>query len=157
MLQIRRATDDDGPIAFEIRLQAIRSQCIGAYTAEQMLTWTRGAAEDGYTALMAKKPFYLGCVEGEPVATGMLDPDHREVGALFVRPGFIGRGIGGQMLEHLEQVALALGIEEVVLDATLNAADFYRSRGYEGSEQSIYHSPTGLDLACIPMVKRLPV
>ena len=157
MLQIRRATDDDGPIAFEIRLQAIRSQCIGAYTAEQMLTWTRGAAEDGYTALMAKKPFYLGCVEGEPVATGMLDPDHREVGALFVLPGFIGRGIGGQMLEHLEQVALALGIEEVVLDATLNAADFYRSRGYEGSEQSIYHSPTGLDLACIPMVKRLSV
>ncbi|OHW37542.1 MULTISPECIES: GNAT family N-acetyltransferase [unclassified Pseudomonas] len=156
MLQIRRATDDDGPIAFEIRLQAIRSQCIGAYTAEQMLTWTRGAAEDGYTALMAK-PFYLGCVEGEPVATGMLDPGHREVGALFVRPGFIGRGIGGQMLEHLEQVALALGIEEVVLDATLNAADFYRSRGYEGSEQSIYHSPTGLDLACIPMVKRLSV
>lgn len=156
MLQIRRATDDDGAIAFEIRLQAIRSQCIGAYTAEQMLTWTRGAAEDGYTALMAK-PFYLGCVEGEPVATGMLDPDHREVGALFVLPGFTGRGFGGQMLEHLEQVALALGIEEVVLDATLNAADFYRSRGYEGSEQSIYHSPTGLDLACIPMVKRLSV
>ena len=156
MLQIRRATDDDGPIAFDIRRQAIRGQCIGAYTAEQMLTWTRGAAEDGYTALMAK-PFYLGCVDGEPVATGMLDPAHREVGALFVLPGFIGRGFGRQMLEHLEQVALELGIEEVVLDATLNAADFYRSRGYEGSEQSIYHSPTGLDLACIPMVKRLSV
>eukprot|EP01030_Chromulinospumella_sphaerica_P009056 gene9056-8867_t len=112
MLQIRRATDDDGPIAFDIRRQAIRGQCIGAYTAEQMLTWTRGAAEDGYTALMTK-PFYLGCVDGEPVATGMLDPAHREVGALFVLPGFIGRGFGRQMLEHLEQVALELGIEEV--------------------------------------------
>lgn len=133
MLQIRRATDDDGPIAFDIRRQAIRGQCIGAYTAEQMLTWTRGAAEDGYIALMAK-PFYLGCVDGEPVATGMLDPAHREVGALFVLPGFIGRGFGRQMLEHLEQVALELGIEEVVLDATLNAAQFYRSRGYEGCE-----------------------
>lgn len=33
MLHIRRATHDDGPIAFDIRLQAIRSQCIGAYTA----------------------------------------------------------------------------------------------------------------------------
>ena len=156
MLQIRRATDVDGPIAFDIRRQAIRGQCIGAYTAEQMLTWTRGAAEDGYTALMAK-PFYLGCVDGEPVATGMLDPAHREVGALFVLPGSIGRGFGRQMLEHLEQVALELGIEEVVLDATLNAADFYRSRGYEGGEQSIYHSPTGLELACVPMVKRLTV
>jgi len=147
MLQIRRATDDDGPIAFDIRRQAIRGQCIGAYTAEQMLTWTRGMA----------KPFYLGCVDGEPVATGMLDPAHREVGALFVLPGFIGRGFGRQMLEHLEQVALELGIEEVVLDATLNAAQFYRRRGYEGCEQSIYHSPSGLELACIPMVKRLTV
>ena len=156
MLEIKRANQADAQAAFDIRLLAIRSQCIGAYTAEQMLTWTRGAAEDGYTALMAK-PFYLGCVDGEPVATGMLDPAHREVGALFVLPGSIGRGFGRQMLEHLEQVALELGIEEVVLDATLNAAQFYRRRGYEGCEQSIYHSPSGLELACIPMVKRLTV
>jgi hypothetical protein len=39
----------------------------------------------------------------------------------------------------------------------LNAAQFYRRRGYEGCEQSIYHSPSGLELACIPMVKRLTV
>ncbi|MFO2466298.1 GNAT family N-acetyltransferase [Pseudomonas sp. 15FMM2] len=154
MLQIRRATPDDGPAAFDIRLQAIRSQCIGAYTAEQMMIWTRGSAEDGYSALL-DKPFYLGCIDGEPVATGMLDLDHNEIGALFVLPGFIGRGFGKKILDHLEHLALESGIGEVVLDATLNAVDFYRRCGYEGGEQSIYHSPTGLQLACVPMVKRL--
>lgn len=154
MLEIKRATPTDANAAFDIRRAAIRSQCIGAYTAEQMALWTRGKAEDGYSALM-EKPFYLGWLNGEPVATGMLDLANNEVGALFVLPAFTGRGYGKAMLDHLEQVALELAIEEVVLDATLNAASFYRACGYVGDEQAIYHSPSGLQLACIPMKKQL--
>ena len=154
MLEIKRATPTDANAAFDIRRAAIRSQCIGAYTAEQMALWTRGKAEDGYSALM-DKPFYLGWLNGEPVATGMLDLANNEVGALFVLPAFTGRGYGKAMLDHLEQVARELAIEEVVLDATLNAASFYRACGYVGDEQAIYHSPSGLRLACIPMKKQM--
>jgi GNAT superfamily N-acetyltransferase len=131
MLEIRRATLEDAQAAFDIRLLAIRSQCIGAYTSEQMMLWTQGAAKDGYDTLMDKH-FYLGCVDGEPVATGMLDLANNEIGALFVLPGFTGRGIGKQILVYLEALARELGIEEVILDATLNAADFYRRCGYVG-------------------------
>ena len=154
MLEIKRATPTYANAAFDIRRAAIRSQCIGAYTAEHMALWTRGKAEDGYSALM-EKPFYLGWLNGEPIATGMLDPDNHEVGALFVLPAFTGRGYGKAMLDHLEQVARELAIEEVVLDATLNAASFYRACGYVGDEQAIYHSPSGLQLACIPMKKQI--
>ncbi|MBD8093861.1 GNAT family N-acetyltransferase [Pseudomonas fluorescens] len=154
MLQITRATRDDATTAFDIRREAIRSQCVGAYTAEQMALWTRGSAEDGYDTLM-DKPFYLGWVNDEPVATGMLDLDNNEVGALFVLPAFTGRGYGKTMLDHLEKLARELAIEEVVLDSTLNAASFYRACGYVGEKQAVYHSPSGLALACIPMVKRL--
>ncbi|KMT52730.1 GNAT family N-acetyltransferase [Pseudomonas fildesensis] len=154
MLEIKRATPNDANTAFDIRREAIRSQCIGAYTAEQMALWTRGKAEDGYSALM-DKPFYLGWVNGEPVATGMLDLANNEVGALFVLPAFTGRGYGKAMLDFLEDLARELEIQEVVLDATLNAASFYQQRGYVGSEQAIYHSPSGLQLACIPMTKRI--
>lgn len=154
MLEIKRATPADAQAAFTIRLLAIRSQCIGAYTAEQMALWTRGRAEDGYDTLM-DKPFYLGWVNDEPVATGMLDLDNNEVGALFVLPAFTGRGYGKTMLDHLEKLARELAIEEVVLDSTLNAASFYRACEYVGEEQAVYHSPSGLALACIPMVKRL--
>ena len=37
MLEIKRATPKDAQVAFDIRLQAIRGQCIGAYTQEQMV------------------------------------------------------------------------------------------------------------------------
>ncbi len=119
-----------------------------------MALWTRGSASDGYSVLMEKR-FYLGCVNGEPVATGMLDLANNEVGALFVRPAFTGRGYGKAMLDHLETVARHIAVEEVVLDATLNAVSFYRACGYVGDEQAVYHSPSGLVLACVPMVKRL--
>ncbi|RON40185.1 GNAT family N-acetyltransferase [Pseudomonas frederiksbergensis] len=154
MLEIRRATPRDAQTAFDIRLQAIRHQCIGAYTTEQMLAWTAGAAEDGYDVLM-EKHFYLGCVDGEPVATGMLDLENSEIGAIFVLPGFMRQGIGLEILNYLEDLARDLGLEEVNLDATLNAADFYRRCGYVGDELAIYHSPSGLQLACLPMVKGL--
>ncbi len=154
MLEIKRATPEDANAAFDIRREAIRSQCIGAYTAEQMALWTRGSADDGYSTLM-DKPFYLGWVNDEPVATGMLDLDNNEVGALFVLPQFTGRGYGKAMLDHLEALARELELAEVVLDATLNAASFYRACGYVGEQPAIYHSPSGLELACIPMTKRI--
>ncbi|MGE7816862.1 GNAT family N-acetyltransferase [Pseudomonas sivasensis] len=154
MLEIKRATPEDANAAFDIRREAIRSQCIGAYTAEQMALWTRGSADDGYRTLM-EKPFYLGWVNDEPVATGMLDLDNNEVGALFVLPQFTGRGYGKAMLDHLEALARELELAEVVLDATLNAASFYRACGYVGEQPAIYRSPSGLELACIPMTKRI--
>jgi len=154
VLEIKRATPEDANAAFDIRREAIRSQCIGAYTAEQMALWTRGSADDGYSTLM-EKPFYLGWVNDEPVATGMLDLDNNEVGALFVLPQFTGRGYGKAMLDHLEALARELELAEVVLDATLNAASFYRACGYVGEQPAIYHSPSGLELACIPMIKRI--
>jgi GNAT superfamily N-acetyltransferase len=154
MLEIKRATPEHAQVAFDIRLQAIRGQCIGAYTREQMLLWTRGKAEDGYSALM-DKPFYLGWLNGRAVVTGMLDLDNNEVGALFVLPECTGRGYGKAMLDHLETVAREMAVKTVVLDATLNAASFYRACGYAGDEQAVYYSPSGLTLACIPMTKQL--
>lgn len=53
MFEIRRAKPSDAQTAFEIRLQAVRHQCIGAYTEEQMLAWTAGADKDGYDVLIS--------------------------------------------------------------------------------------------------------
>ncbi|GGK30889.1 N-acetylglutamate synthase, GNAT family [Pseudomonas koreensis] len=154
MFDIRRATANDAQTAFDIRRLAIRHQCIGAYTEQQMHDWTKGSAEDGYDTLMAKH-FYLVCTEGEPVATGMLDLEQREIGAIFIRPDFMQRGLGKRVLFFLEDLARELGLAEVCLDATLNAVDFYRRCGYIGEGSAVYLSPSGLQLACVPMVKKL--
>ncbi|BBP59974.1 hypothetical protein PHLH4_35640 [Pseudomonas sp. St316] len=48
MLTIRRATQSDSQTAFDIRLLAIRHQCVDAYTAEQI----PGSPESGYSEVM---------------------------------------------------------------------------------------------------------
>ena len=154
MFEIRRATHSDARIAFDIRRAAIRYQCSGFYTEAQLSAWTAGRAEDGYCTLIDKH-FYLACIGGKPVATGLLDLDNNEIGAILVYPEFMRRGIGKRILAHLEQLARELGLKEVKLDATLNATDCYRLQSFVGQEPAVYHSPSGLQLACVPMIKVL--
>ncbi|MNJ70309.1 hypothetical protein D3C77_667580 [compost metagenome] len=70
-------------------------------------------------------------------------------------PGYMQQGLGKQMLAFLEALARNLGLAQVNLDATLNAAAFYRQCGYVGEATALYHSPRGIDLACVPMTKVL--
>lgn len=152
MFQIRRATRQDAQTAFDIRRLAIRAQCIGAYSEEAMLRWTQGSLSEAFSDLVAAH-FYLVCDQGRVVATGMLDVATTEIGAIFVHPDYMGRGIGRLLMAHLEGLAQAAGLTHITLDATLNAAAFYRSCGFAGDDQGIYHSPSGLQLACVPMRK----
>lgn len=48
MLLIRPAKRTDAEAAFDIRLQAIRHQCITVYTAEQVMAWTDVPLTDRY-------------------------------------------------------------------------------------------------------------
>ena len=66
-----------------------------------------------------------------------------------------GRGVGREMLQFLESLAGNHGVITMRLDATLNAAPFYRRCGWTGDLVSTYRNSRGLELACVPMTKRL--
>ncbi|MBC3437946.1 GNAT family N-acetyltransferase [Pseudomonas sp. BW16M2] len=154
MLEIRRASRHDALQTYTIRRQAILHQCAGAYGDALAQAWADVPFTEGYAALVADH-FHLACMDGTIAATGMLDLHSGELGALFVLPSFMGRGIARRMVEHLEGIARAEGLETVHLDATLNAAAFYRNCGYVGDALSTYQSPFGLELSCIPMRKAM--
>ena len=154
LLAIRPALRSDAEAAFNIRRQAIRHQCIEVYTPEQVRIWTEMPLTDGYRDSVQDN-YQLACYGAQPVATGFIDLQSGELGALFVLPAYMGHGIGRRMLLHLERLAFEAGITDIHLDATPNAAPFYRHCGYQGTAQAIYLSPTGLELPCIPMCKCL--
>jgi GNAT superfamily N-acetyltransferase len=66
--------------------------------------------------------------EGTVVATGALVGN--EITGVFVRPGFQGRGIGGLVMDRLEQIARAAGHSTVELSVSLPSQGFYTGRGY---------------------------
>ncbi|PTD97933.1 GNAT family N-acetyltransferase [Pseudothauera lacus] len=72
----------------------------------------------------------LACTAGaEVVGTGRLLPDGH-IGRMAVAAAWRGRGIGARVLNTLVDAARAAGMSEVVLNAQLQAVDFYRRQGF---------------------------
>ncbi|BDU20067.1 hypothetical protein DYGSA30_15240 [Dyella sp. GSA-30] len=99
--------------------------------------------------------FYVAVTAEHIVGTGMIDLATGKVDAVFVQPEYMGRGVGRTMMAYLEGLAISEGLEDIHLDATLNAAPFYRAMGFEGNDTAVYESSLGVSLACVPMIKRL--
>ncbi|ACS86776.1 GNAT family N-acetyltransferase [Musicola paradisiaca] len=153
-ITIRKARRDDAPAAFDIRNRAIRHGCRNDYSAEQLQRWTDGPLSEGFANTVTHH-FYVAEITGVVVATGMINLYTGMIDALFVKPEVMGKGVGKQVLHHLETLAHTAGLREVRLDASLNAAPFYRAQGFSGEKTSLYHSPRGFSLPCIPMIKSI--
>ena len=132
----------------------MHAACVRHYPEATLCAWVDGAPSDAWAAIV-ERGFYLALDNDCPVGTGMLTVESGQVDAIFVQPSHMGRGIGRRMLEYLEALARESGLVDLRLDATLNAAPFYREHGWVGDSVSTYRSPRGLELACIPMTKRL--
>ncbi len=154
MMHIRKATIDDAPASFAVRRAAILAQCGDHYPMEDLVTWTSGAMSTAFAQRVAGH-FHVAVVENEVVGTGMLDLTTAKIDAIFVLPGYMGQGVGRALMDHLEAIARDAGLAQIELEATLNAAPFYRKLGFEGDGRSVYHSSLGVSLACVPMSKRL--
>lgn len=100
--------------------------------------------------------FYVAVTPEQIVGTGMIDLATGKIDAVFVEPEYMGRGVGRAMMAHLEGLAISGRLRDMHLDATLNAAPFYRAMGFEGDGRLVYESSLGVSLTCVPMIKRLP-
>jgi GNAT superfamily N-acetyltransferase len=151
---IRHASPDDANACWEVRRAAVMSQCAKAYPLEQLEEWTGGTTSMAFANAVADR-FHVAMVEGRVAGTGTVDLKTGKIDAIFVHPDFMRRGIGAAMVAHLEALARAAGLRQVMLDSTLNAAPFYRRLGFEGETVAKYQSPRGLCMDCVPMTKRL--
>ncbi|MGI9278041.1 MAG: GNAT family N-acetyltransferase [Endozoicomonas sp.] len=151
-MEIRKAQRSDAQKAFELRTLAIRSECKAHYSDEVLTLWTEGSATEKFMDTVEQK-FHVVMMEGEVAGTGMINTENGMIDAIFVDPQFMGMGVARMMMAHLEQLAKEAGLCQMKLDSTLNAAPFYRRCGFTGDKVSTYHSPRGIQLACIPMTK----
>jgi len=153
-IRFRRVTVADRTMFFELRRAAILAGCAGHYPAALLEAWTDPATDAG---LLDPPPphFYLAEMDGRVLGSGLLDAASGRIDAVFVHPTAFRRGIGAAIVRHLEHIARTHGLQTLVLDASLNAVEFYRSLGFEGYTLGTYASPRGVSLSCIRMTKTL--
>lgn len=147
---IRKAVAADAEAAWAIRSAAIRSRCAGYYVAGTVQAWTSGAMSPAFVADVTAN-FHVATIDGRVVGTAAVELETGKVDAVFVDPDFIGRGIGRGLMSYLVARACEAGVALLTLDATLNAAAFYRACGFVGERVSTYPSPRGFTIDCIPM------
>jgi GNAT superfamily N-acetyltransferase len=155
MLKIRKAQPEDCDSIASVHATAVKGIDTDLYTPEEIQAWAVPRNPASYAEAVRSKEFVVAEDGDAIVGFGVLNQETAEVEAVYVIPGAGRRGIGREVLRKLEEQASALGLKVLRLNASLNAAPFYEKAGYEPQERSTYRLLTGVEIACIPMVKSI--
>ncbi len=146
-MQITLATPDDIGTLFDIRTGVTQN-----HQSRQELAALGVTAERLAEMLQTRSRAWLAHVDGAAAGFSMADSARATVFALFVRPGFEGRGIGRRLMAEAEDWLFGQGWDQIWLatggDESLRALGFYGHLGWV---------PAGvLDDGQIRFVKRQP-
>ena len=135
-ITLRPVTVDDAYALWQVQTQAIRVSAAGHYDAAQIEAWAGRLTPGGYRPNL--DVFLVAEAEDGGVAGfGEINIGASEINAVFVDPKFGRRGVGSQLLEALEYLARRHGLTALVLDASLNAVEFYERAGYRQAEPTV--------------------
>ena len=150
---LRRAERADAPSICGMHVASIRAYCAGRYTPTQIEAWAGPKRPEWYTrAMAAGEVMFVAESAGQIVGFAALDG--AQVKAVYVAPGWTGRGVGSALLAAVETHAAAADVFELHLESSLNAVDFYLARGYAQVRDSI-HRMGDVEIPCVTMRKRL--
>ena len=138
-----------------VHTAAVGGICTSMYTPEELLAWAVPRTPESYEELIRSREFFVAEMDDVIVGFGVLNEKSAEVEAIYVSPVAGRRGIGLELLRALEERASSFGLEMLRLNASLNAVQFYEKAGYVAQERSKYRLLTGIEIACVPMVKLL--
>ena len=129
-MRIRTASEADVPVLFEIRTSVRENH----QSREELATI--GVTPESIGEMMrSSSRVWVAEVEGQPVAFSMADAGEGTIFAMFVRPGYEGRGLGRALMREAEAWLFDQGLEEIWLltgsDPALRANGFYRHLGWQ--------------------------
>jgi GNAT superfamily N-acetyltransferase len=102
-------------------------------------------SKEGYTIVLEKNNQIIG--------TGTIVDNH--IMRVFVEPAFQKQGFGKLIMRKLEEKAVSLGIDVVILDASLPSKKFYDLLGYKTLEKTFIPVENGERLDFYKMEKIL--
>lgn len=155
MLTVRRARQEDCQSIVRVHAAAVAGIRTSLYTPEEIQSWAIPKTAESYEESIRSKEFFVAEEDSIVIGFGVLNQETAEVEAVYVNPKGGRRGIGLQLLRKLDERARAHGLEGLLLYASLNAVPFYKRAGYVALEQSTYRLSTGVEIACVPMVKTI--
>ena len=153
-MNIRKATPADAAEICSVHIASILGLCDRSYSKEQIDAWIEPLVPGLYLPAMEKFTFFVA-EQDHILGFSMLDVEGAELNAIYLHPDAVGRGIGRRLLELAEQLARQRSVKILRLKATLNAVGFYQACGFRQVGTNVHRTPSGLELDCVEMEKRL--
>jgi putative acetyltransferase len=120
----------DTPILAAIFVAAIEELTGDDYSETQQEAWAAAADdEQAFGKKLAGELTLIATQRNAPVGFASLKgASHIEL--LYVHPSAAGQGVGTALCDALEKLAGARGAKSLTVDASDNAVEFFRKRGY---------------------------
>jgi putative acetyltransferase len=126
----------DTPVLAAIFAAAITELTGDDYSEQQREAWAAVAEdEEAFGEKLAGELTLIATLRNAPVGFASLKgKDHVEM--LYVHPSVAGEGVASMLLDALEKLAGGRGAARLIVDASDNAADFFRKRGYVAQQRN---------------------
>jgi len=146
----------DTPVLAAIFVAAIQELTGDDYDETQQEAWASVADDEaGFGKKLAGELTLIASLKNAAVGFASLKgKDHIDM--LFVHPNAAGQGVASALLDALEKLAGARGAKSLTVDASDNAQEFFRKRGYVAQQRNSV-TINGEWLANTTMQKKLAV
>jgi putative acetyltransferase len=120
----------DVPMLAAIFVAAVQELTGDDYSEAQQEAWAAVAEDEAaFGKNLAGELTLIATIQNAPVGFASLKGnDHIDM--LYVHPSVAGQGVGALLCDALERLASARGTKNLSVDASDNALDFFRKRGY---------------------------
>lgn len=125
---IRQAREADADAISDVIVQALRLSNAADYPPQVIERVAANFDAAGVRRLMASREMFVALDGARVVATASLAGD--VVRSVFVLPERQGHGLGKALMTHVEDVARAVGVQQLRVPASLTAVPFYKALGY---------------------------
>lgn len=154
---VRPLRPDEARLFLDLHGRSIRGLAAAYYPQQVIDAWTVPLTEAFLRSFIANPDNEIRLIAefvGEPAGIGALVVARSELRACYVVPEAARRGVGTALVREMERLALAHGLEQLELLASLNAEPFYASLGFsaDGTTELLMR---GQPMAAVKMHKRL--
>jgi ribosomal protein S18 acetylase RimI-like enzyme len=160
-ISYRLALPGDAPAMIDVHYAAVQAVDRRHYSDDVLAAWSPppdASRRDWLAGLVSQESTLCTvALSGDEAIVGfcIAIPGHALLKALYVHPAFAGHGIGEALLREMEARCRALGLESLELNASYNAAAFYRRCGYEERGPIAQPLTDTVSMEAIRMAKQL--
>ncbi len=159
-LSIRRARAEDAPALLEVQRLAIGAISPHAYERQELDAWLSGLTHAALTERIVTREVFVATadmpgISRVPVGFAELLLPQSEVSAIFIRPEYQGKGVGGALIAVLEACACDHELHILQVHAAKNALGFYRRAGFTEQREVSVQVRGGITLQAHLLFKHL--